>query len=569
MFRTSHWGPATFVVVLCVCSACSRTNNSPVPTERPNNELNSTNSSISFVDIAAQCGLKFTYVNGEDASHATMLESLGGGLAIFDFDNDELLDIYCAGGGTFSPDEKVSGLSSGFFQHLSGLTFENRTGLANLGKSQRYTHGVAAADFNNDGFDDLLVTSYNGLALYCNLGDGTFEDVAVSANMTDRLWSSSAAWGDIDADGDLDLYVAHYVDWSFNNHPRCPGPYEGEREVCPPAKFSPLPDTLYESMGDGTFVDRSHDIGLRSDGKGLGVVIADIDLDCDVDIYVTNDGTANFLYRNDDGKELVEIGAMSGTALSDAGHPDGSMGVDLGDYDLDGLPDIWVTNFESESFAIYHNDGQNTFRHLSRFTGVTAVGSPFVGWGTVFADFDRDRDEDLFTSNGHVVLYPQNAPRRQVPLLLENDAGKRFQDIAKHAGEYTSSAHLGRGVATGDINGDGKLDLVVSHINSPVALLKNDSANDNACLSLKLIGVTSNRDALGSIAKVTANGKTQMRQAKGGSSYASTNDSSLFFGLGQCDHVDSVEIHWPAGATTRLSDIAPNQKLVIHEPAKN
>lgn len=524
--------------------------------------------SARFVEVTDRSGVAFTYQNGEEAGHFSIVESLGGGIALCDYDIDGDPDLFITGGGEYGTDHDIHGRSPAFYRNEGNWTFSEVTEESGAKVAPYYSHGVAAGDWDSDGFPDLLITGYGGLLLYHNQGDGTFQEITEVAGLNDRLWSSSAAWGDVDRDGDLDLYVAHYADWSFDNHPFCQGPTPDQREVCAPRNFAPLPDVFYANNGDGTFRNASREVGLRNDGKGLGVVIADIDLDGDLDIYVCNDTTENFLYRNDGTGHFQEIGLISATSVDDRGIADGSMGVDLGDYNLDGLPDIWVANFERESFALYRNEGDCMFTHVSQSTGVTAVGGIYVGWGTVFFDFDRDADEDIFVSNGHVVRYPLNASLRQTPLLLENHDGTRFDNVARAAGQYTDSTHMGRGVAVGDVDNDGDLDLAVSHTNEPVALLSNESENSNQWIALKLVGTRSSRDPVGAVVHMETKRGNQIRQVKGGTSYASSNDPQIFFGVKEADTIVSFEIHWPSGVRQTLSGEPANRTLTVIEPMR-
>ncbi|MFQ5731010.1 MAG: CRTAC1 family protein [Planctomycetaceae bacterium] len=516
----------------------------------------------------------FTYRNGEESGHFSIVESLGGGLALFDFDLDGRQDLFLPGGGKYEG-RKLLGRDSALFRNEGNGTgprsvdrmnwkFRDVTAAAGVGFAPYYSHGAAVADFDNDGFPDVLVTGYGGLLLFRNQGDGTFVEEARPAGLTDPLWSSSAAWGDLDGDGNLDLYVVHYANWSWENHPFCKSSTGNKREVCPPRRFKALPDTLYHSNGDGTFRDASQSAGLKPGGKGLGVVMADVDLDGRLDIYVTNDTVSNFLYRNLGKGRLKEVGLMSGTSRGDSGTPDGSMGTDVGDFNLDGLPDLWVANYEREAFALYRNDGDCAFTHVSQNHGVTALGGLFVGWGTVFFDFDRDGDEDLFVSNGHVIRYPLHTPLRQKPLLLENREGKRFINVAPSSGQYTSSAHMGRGVALGDIDNDGDLDLAVSHVNEKVALLCNETKTDNAWISLRLIGTRSSRTPIGTVVRVETTEGTQIRQLIGGGSYASARDPRLLFGLGK-SRVKRIRIRWPSGREQLIDGIESNRSMTVIE----
>ncbi|HUG89452.1 MAG TPA: CRTAC1 family protein [Planctomycetaceae bacterium] len=525
---------------------------------------------IRFTDMTEQAGIQFEYRNGEEAGNLAILESLGGGAALFDFDGDGDLDLFLPGGGGFATGPQVLGRPPALYVNQGGWNFIEASVPAGLDRAPFYSHGASAADFDNDGFTDLLVTGYGGLLLFHNRGDGTFEERAAPAGLTDRLWSSSAAWGDVNGDGDLDLYVAHYVDWSFENHPHCAGPKPGQREVCPPREFQPLPDVLYVNNGDGTFRDASLEAGLRLEGpetgKGLGVLMADLDLDGAIDIYVGNDTVPNFLYRNQGDGRFEDVSLTSGTSMNDRGVADGSMGVDSGDLNLDGRPDLWVANYENESFAYYRNEGRCEFYHSSQAAGITAVGGLYVGWGTVIFDADRDGDEDIFASNGHVIRFPVNAPLRQTPLMFENLEGRRFRNVAPAAGAYLASPHMGRGAAVGDIDNDGRLDLAVSHTNEPAALLKNESADANGWIGFRLIGTRSNRDAIGAVVRLRTAQGTQVRQIKGGTSYASTCDLRVHFGIGRQDAVEQAAIRWPSGHEQVVKAPAIGQYHTVVEP---
>ena len=523
-----------------------------------------TKTNASFADMAYQAGVEFVPRDGQEANQGTILETLGVGVALFDYDGDQDLDMFIPGGGFFDDHPAVLGLPPALFRNDGRWRFTELTQQAGLAEAPFYSHAAVVGDYNNDGMPDLLVTGYGGLLLYRNNGDGTFSNVLAETGLTHSLWNAGAAWGDVNADGNMDLYLVSYVNWSFEITPYR-SPSQEKREPGAPEDFGPISDAFFLSNGDGTFRDATDEVGLIEGGKGLSVLAADFDLDNDLDYYVTNDTTPNLLYRNDGKGRLEEIGILSGAALGETGGSDGSMGVDLGDFDLDGRPDLWVANFERQSFALYHNLGDCVFQHSSASTGISATHGAFVGFGTVFFDMDRDGDEDLFVSTGHVMYNSPNAPYRQFPLLFENLGAERFVNVAPDAGPYTRTPHVGRGVAMGDVDLDGDVDLVVAHTNDPIALLDNLSKNDGNWLKIRLIGVTCNRDCIGARVRIEAGGRPQTRQIKGGSSYFSSHDPALFFGLGQADTIDRVEIVWPTGRKQTLSNIKSGQTLIVQE----
>jgi hypothetical protein len=525
-------------------------------------------SAFSFVDRTADSGIAFEYRNGEEAGHFAILESLGGGLAAIDFDGDGREDVCIAGGGSFGPAKEVLPRPTGLFRSVGDWKWFDVSAVSGVDGNRFYSHGIARTDFDNDGFADFAVTGYGGVDVYHNLGDGTFARLPDAAGLIDSAWSSSAAWADLNGDGNADLYLAHYVNWSWDNHPFCDGPKPGDREVCPPRSYTGLTDSVFFSNGDGTFRNATTEAGLTSEGKGLGVVITDLDVDGDNDVYVTNDTVPNFLYENVGDGRLSDVSLISGTSLSERGVPDGSMGVDVFDYNADGLPEVWVTNYERETNALYENSGRMNFRHVSQRTGINAVGGLYVGWGTNGQDFDLDGDVDMFVSNGHVIRYPTNAPLLQNALLFENLGGLRFRNAGPTSGDYFRGEHMGRGSIAADFDRDGDADLAVSRTNQPVPVLQNTSSQLDQTLSLRLVGTTAAREPIGAVVRLTVGGATQTQIVRSGGSYSSSSTDWLLFGIPGADTgtVD-VEITWQGGVTTQLENVSKGQRLLIVEPA--
>lgn len=538
-----------------------------------------------FDDITESTGVDFTYRNGFEAKHCAILESLGGGVGVFDYDRDGNLDLFFPGGGHYGEnngaDTKILGYPGVLYHSRGGMQYADVSQAATVTSAPFYTHGCASCDYDHDGFTDFLVTGYGGVQLFHNQGDGTFAETSRAVGLTDKLWSSSAAWGDLNGDGNPDLYIAHYATWKMGD-PHCTAPagYEKDCEICPPKMFQALPDVVYFSTGEGGFADKTEFakilVGKRADdkdntfGKGLGVVLGDVDLDGDLDIYVANDTVANFLYINNGAGEFRDVAGLNGGAYNEQATPDGSMGVDLGDYNNDGKPDIFVANFERESFAMYHNlDAKKDnphFSHVSKRLGITALGQLYVGFGTTFIDVERDGDLDILVANGHVINYPSGGigMLKQLPLALLNrplgDGRSRrfvsYTDFPK--GSYFASRHRGRGLATGDLDNDGDQDLIFCHTNDPSSVIRNGAVTANGELKVRLIGTRSNRDAIGAILTLHTESKAgaldQQRQIKGGGSYLSQSDLACHWGVPEGSTVKGLSIRWPSGREQRISD---------------
>ena len=500
-----------------------------------------------FDDRTSACGIDFTYRNSEELERNSLVESVGGGVALVDLDNDGRLDIVATGGGTFAANDEVRGFPTGIFRQKQMEFFDDVSVVSGASVPPSYSHGIAVSDYDNDGFRDFLVTGYGGVTLWRNLGDGTFLDSTTTAEIVDNSWSTSAGWGDVTGDGLPDLYVTHYADWSWENHPVCKGA-NGVADICPLRDFGGLTDELYVNVGAETF--RSDSEQLRPEGKGLGVLLVDIDVDSDLDIYVANDTTENFLYLNGGHGQFSEEGLQLGVAVDDKAHPTGSMGVAVADYNQDLLPDIWVANYEAEAFALYRNAGNSGFVYATAESGVGRIGDLYVGFGCAFSDLDGDGDEDLIVSNGHVVQTPRQSPIRQRPLILVNDTGQ-FRQCRYDSG-YFAKAHIGRGLAKGDIDNDGDEDLVISHNNSPISILENTTSIPGERLTVRLIGVTVGRDSVGALIRLRTNRRTLQKQITGGGSYLSHSDLTIIFRFESGERPEILDVTWPGGKTATM-----------------
>ncbi len=596
MSKRRTWAPPAAAVLaagLLAVGACDRGSGGGSPPTGPAVEETAADPDLQgpdlFRDVTAGSGVDVTYRNGEETSpHLAILESLGGGVALIDFDGDGLLDVYVPGGGYFDgPDKRqIKGHAGKLYKNLGGWKFKDVTKEAGLdalagGVPWFYSHAAAVGDYDRDGWPDLLVTGWGRVALFHNEPDGKggrkLVDVSTKAGLDKGItWATSAAWADLDGDGYPDLYVCQYVNWSFDNSPKCD--YDGKTpDVCPPKKFRGLPHKVYRNNGDGTFADVSAEAGLHPGGgdasKGLGVLAVDVNLDGKPDVYVANDTVDNFLYLNQStpGKiRLKEVGSLAMVAKDGNGSPNGSMGTDAGDPEGTGKPWLWVTNYENELHALYKNlctKDRAFFLFSTPASGIAAIGQKYVGWGTGFVDLDHHGWEDLFIVDGHAIRFPTGTTRRQKPVLLRNTGGGKFKDITTRGGPYFRQQHLARGLALGDLDNDGAVDAVVSHMNEPAAVLRNEAGAGNHWLGVGLEG-KGHADVVGARVVLEAAGRKQTRFAKGGGSYASSPDRRFVFGLGPADKIDKVTVVWPDGKEQAWANLPTDRYHVLVQGEK-
>ncbi|HTS64832.1 MAG TPA: CRTAC1 family protein [Candidatus Acidoferrales bacterium] len=517
---------------------------------------------IRFREVAAQSGIDFNLENSPtDRKH--LIETMPGGIAIFDFDGDGRPDIYFTNGASVPSLEKASSKYwNRLYRNEGNLKFRDVTeeaGVAGAG----YSMGAAAADYDNDGRPDLFVAGVNRNTLYHNLGNGRFEDVTARSGIRSGEWAVAAGWFDFDRDGKLDLWVVHYARWSPADDRFCGDAGRGIRIYCHPKYFEGLASTLYRNRGDGTFEDVSARAGIdRYPGRGMSVAFADYDQDGLPDVFVTNDNMPNFLFHNLGNGKFEEVGLLSGTALRDHGKPVASMGVEFKDYDNDGLPDLFVTALAGETFPVFRNLGKGNFLDATYSTRVGALVIKHSGWGLGLFDFNNDGWKDLFTANAHVndrVEEFEPAVYRERNAVLVNNGGK-FEDASDAAGLALVKAH--RGAAFADLNGDGRIDAVVSALGEPAELWENVSPQAQHWIVFRLVGTKSNRDGIGARIRV-GNQYAEMTTTAG---YASSADCGVHFGLGSLETVKQIEIRWPSGIVQTLQNVKADQVLTVTEP---
>jgi enediyne biosynthesis protein E4 len=557
-FRMLGWASALIISSLAV------------PQSTPN---------VQFTDITAQSHIDFTLENSA-TSNKYLIETMAGGVAVFDYDNDGRLDIFFTNGGLISdpmPDGKLPDKSDKKFwnrlyhQNADG-TFTDvteRAGLAGVPQGY-YSMGVAVGDYDNDGFEDLYVTGYGGNILYHNNGDGAFTDVTGKAGVRGGDWSASAGFFDYDNDGKLDLFITRYVDWTFKNNRYCgEKPPNGVRSYCHPDNYDGVSNILYHNNGDGTFTDVSRKAGIANPhGKGLGVSFADYDGDGWSDVFVANDSVQCFLYHNNGNGTFNELGLLAGVGYNEDGKTFAGMGIDFNDYDNDGLPDIVVTDLSNERYMLFRNEGTGTFRDVTNASGLGGATLAFSGWSTHLFDYDNDGWKDLFVAQSHVMdTIEKTSPNlryMEPPLLLRNSSG-HFSRVL--AGEVFQRNWAGRGAAFGDIDNDGDIDVIVSNLGQKAYVLRNDGGDRNNWIGIQPVGTKSNRDGIGARIKiVSASGLTQYFTVNTAVGYLSASDKRVLAGLGKDSTAKVIEIRWPSGVVQKFENVKGRQYLKAVEP---
>jgi tetratricopeptide (TPR) repeat protein len=531
-----------------------------------------------FTDDAEVSGLRFTFDNG--ATPARQIpETMSGGVGLLDYDGDGWLDVYLVQGGPFPPPGTGSptpgdehGLSARpapgdrLFRNRGDGTFEDATaasGIADLARG--YGHGVTVGDYDNDGHPDLFITRWRAYALYRNQGDGTFRDVTQMAGLGgDRDWPTSAAFADLDGDGDLDLYVCHYLRWDAEHPQTCFDEEKKRISYCAPQRFPHLPDHLFRN-DCGRFVDVTDQAGINDwHGQGLGVVAVDLDDDGRLDLFVANDQSANYFFRGRGGLRFEEVAETSGLAGNANGGFQAGMGVACGDLDGDGRPDLGVTNFYNESMTFYHNLGGGVFTDHTREMGLAVPTRYRLGFGTAFLDVDNDGHLDIAIANGHVDDFRPEIPYAMPAQLLVGDDRGHLMDVSDRAGPPWQVPRVGRGLAAGDLDNDGRIDVLLVAQDGPLAYFHNRTAGGHA-LTLRLVGTASHRDAVGARVTVVAGGRRRVAWRFGGGSYQSASDPRLHFGLGGAGRVEAIEVSWPSGRVDRFGPLAADTGYLLLE----
>jgi hypothetical protein len=511
---------------------------------------------IRFTDVTHEAGIEFVHTFG-DRRFSNLVEAVGSGAAWLDFDQDGFIDLYLATGryreGVSEGERQAGDFRNRLFRNRGDGTFEDVTARAGVACEGCFSMGLAVGDYDNDGRPDIYVANHGPNVLYRNLGDGTFRDETRRARVGHEGCSVAATWFDFDRDGHLDLYVGNYIEFDRNYKTYySPDGFPG------PLAYRPQLDVLYRNRGDGTFEDVTARAGINRAGRAMSVAAADFDGDGFDDVYVTNDATENFLFRNVRGERFEEVAALTGVAFNGLGDQTASMAVDVGDYDNDGRPDIFVS--DNALSSLFRNEGSGFFDAAAE-AGIARSSAQFVGWGSFFFDFDNDGDLDIFKVNSDLSrLFGQEDQ------VFENLNG-RYREAGARLGPYFQEERMGRGAACADYDNDGDADVVIVNLASPAVLLRNDGGNRHHSLSLRLVGRQSNRDGVGAKVTVVAGGRTQTTQKRSSGGYLSQNDPRLLVGIGEAAVAGRVEVSWPSGRRQVLHDVPAGRTVTVVEPA--
>jgi hypothetical protein len=521
---------------------------------------------IALTDVTSEAGISFRHDYG-GSGRRYIVEIAGGGVLAFDYDSDELPDLFFINGAPL-PGAEGPRRPNALYRNRGDGTFQDVTEEAGLA-GEGYGMGGAASDIDNDGDLDVFVTAFGENQLYLNRGDGTFRRAGKEHGLGDPRWSTSAAFFELDGDGFLDLYVANYLDFTFANHRECVSPTAGITAYCHPQEYAGAPDVLYRNRGDGAFenVSAASGIGALAEGKGLGVVALDFDDDGDLDLYVANDTTRNYLFRNDGGR-LREVGVEAGVAYNEQGLAEAGMGVDAADADRDGRLDLVVTNFDFENNTLYKNLGGGFFFDATSAFGLGAASLTELGFGCDFLDLDNDGWLDLVVVNGHILdnieEIQSNLSFAEPGQVFRNEGG-RFRDVTAASGPAISRPRVGRGLASLDYDRDGDLDLAIASRGGAAELLRNDGGNAGGFIGLRLVGVASNRDGIGARLSLEVEGRPWVDELRSASSYLAQNEMTLYAGLGRAAKADSMTLRWPSGRLDRIESLDAGRVYVVKE----
>jgi hypothetical protein len=539
-------------------------------TQRGDAGAKAVSAEVAFRNVSREAGLNFAHVNGA-SPEKHFVEIMGSGGLFFDYDNDGWIDVLLVDGGSEADANVARSARHRLYRNRRNGTFTDVTATSGI-QHREYGMGACAGDYDNDGFVDLYITNVGPNVLYRNAGNGAFTDVTQKAGVGSSLWSTSCAFADFDNDGQLDLFVTNYVEMGKERNRFCGNTRPLLRAYCHPLNFQSSPSVLYRNTGGGIFTDVTARAGIAMyRGNGLGVAVSDYDDDRWPDVFVANDAVPNVLFHNDGRGGFTESALVAGVSVASDGRARAGMGTAFGDVDGDGRMDLVVTNHETEMHSLFRNLGEGSFADATVSSGLGPVTLPFVGFGVVLIDYDNDGDLDVSIVNGHVIdniaLFRNGAKHAQPRLLLQNVGSGRFRDVSRESGPGFAIERVGRSLVAGDIDNDGDLDLLATTNGGTADLLRNDGGNSSNSVLIRLVGTTSNRDAIGARLRVTAGGRTQVREVTSGSSYLGQNDTRVHVGLADAASVDRLEIRWPSGGTELLEKMPANHVITIREGA--